>query len=412
LHAACHTDSGTFYYLRRMLRYITIALFVLSFISCKKDSVAPPTVTPPVDTSGTAAVFTYTNTAGLCFTSNVQGDYATGTALTSANKVSIQVNVSRKGTYSISTVVLNGIKFTASGTFATTGVQSIILQGVGVPAMATTIYYTYTGGTSTCGFTIMVAPTVTIGTDNDHMFFGNPSNAVASLDSTTNFLMRKTYYSVSYSSERGIPNWVSWHLFSADFGGTPRQDDFRADINLPSSWYWVEPTAYSSTGFNKGHNVPSSDRTSTQEANSSTFLMTNMIPQAPNHNQFIWARFEDSLRRLVNQGNEIYIIMGNYGEGGVGSSGPATTIDGGRVTVPASIWKIAVVIPNGNDDLTRVSAATRVIAIDAANINTVGTNWKNYRVSVDAIEAATGYNLLSRIDEALQNQLEARVDNL
>jgi endonuclease G len=174
----------------------------------------------------------------------------------------------------------------------------------------------------------------------------------------------------------------------------------------------VQDFSYSSTGFDRGHNTPSGDRTNTIAANSATFLMTNMIPQAPYHNQIVWAGMEDSLRRLVTQGNELYIIMGNYGTGGTGNNGFTTTIDAGRVTVPSNIWKIAIVIPNGDNDSSRVNNNTRVIAVDIPNTNTLFSTWKSYRTSVDAIEAATGYDLISRLPASLQAVLEARVDNL
>ena len=98
--------------------------------------------------------------------------------------------------------------------------------------------------------------------------------------------------------------------------------------------------------------------------------------------------------------------------GGTGNSGYAETVDAGRVTVPANIWKVAVVLPNGDSDSSRVDIGTRIIAVDIPNTNAIGFNWKNYRVSVDAIEAATGYNLLTRLPQALQAALEARVDDL
>jgi endonuclease G len=140
--------------------------------------------------------------------------------------------------------------------------------------------------------------------------------------------------------------------------------------------------------------------------------MTNMIPQAPYQNQQTWARMEDSMRKLVNQGFELYIIMGTYGTGGTGNNGYATTIHSGLVTVPAHVWKVAVVIPNGNDDSARVTADTRVIAVSVPNVNAVNTNWKQYRTSIDAIEASTGYNLLKRLPVALQALLESKIDNL
>lgn len=244
------------------------------------------------------------------------------------------------------------------------------------------------------------------------MFFGNPSRAAAITDSTQNYLMRKSYFALSYSRDRGIPNWVSWHLYSLDLGSVSRQDDFRPDNTLPTGWYQVPDNGYSGSGFDRGHNCPSADRTSTVEANSSTFLMTNMIPQAPTNNQQTWARMEDSLRRLVTQGNEVYIIMGAYGAGGTGNNGFATTIHSGKVTVPSNIWKVAVVINNGNGDSARVDANTRVIAVMVPNTNSVSTNWKTYRTSVDAIEAATGYDLLTRLPVTMQTILEARIDNL
>ena len=100
--------------------------------------------------------------------------------------------------------------------------------------------------------------------------------------------------------------------------------------------------------------------------------------------------------------------------GGTGSLGGVTnTIAGGSITVPNKLWKVIVVLPVGSDDVNRVTTATRVIAIDTPNNQNVNSQtWGYYRTSVDAIEAATGYNLLTRLPQALQAALEARVDDL
>jgi endonuclease G len=194
-------------------------------------------------------------------------------------------------------------------------------------------------------------------------------------------------------------------------GSAARQDDFRADNTLPSGWYQVQSTSFSGSGFDRGHNCPSADRTSTVAANSATFLMSNMIPQAPNNNQQTWNNLESYTRSLVTAGNEVYIIMGSYGTGGTGSNGTVNTIDDGHITVPNRVWKVIVVIPNGSGDLARVSTSTCVIAVNTPNINTVSSDWKSYRTSVDAIESATGYNLLSNVSSSIQSVIEAQVDN-
>jgi len=246
---------------------------------------------------------------------------------------------------------------------------------------------------------------------SEHLVLGNPSNATADPANANNFLLQKPQYTVSYSRDRGIPNWVSWHVTEDWLGAADRQDDFRADNTLPADWYRVGPTSYTGTGFDRGHNCPSADRTKTVEDNSATFLMTNMIPQAPDNNRETWANLEDYTRDLVNDGNEVYVIMGTYGEGGTGTNGPAQTIDQGRITVPKQIWKVIVVLAEGEDDISRITSTTRVIAVDTPNQNDINSNWGSYRTSVDAIELATGYDLLSALPEQLQIAIETKVDN-
>lgn len=244
--------------------------------------------------------------------------------------------------------------------------------------------------------------------DDSNLLFGNPSSAQSSTASAENYLIDQKYYVQSYSRSRGIPNWVSWHIDATTItGAAKRQDNFAGWISIPSSWYQVQSNSYSDSGFDRGHNCPSGDRTSSVNANSSTFLMTNMIPQAPQNNQETWNNFESYLRTQVTAGNEVYIVMGNYGAGGVGTKGEATTIDNGRITVPAYIWKVALIIPAGDNDVKRVSASTRVIAINTPNRNDVDSDWKKYLVSVDEIEQVTGYNLFSILPATVQNVLEA-----
>ncbi len=249
------------------------------------------------------------------------------------------------------------------------------------------------------------------GVDGDHMAMGNPSGATNVVSNENNYLMTKTQYVLSYNRSRATPNWVSWYVGPNWLGSAARQDDFRADATLPSGWYQVGSTSYSGSGFDRGHNCPSADRTSTVADNSATFLMTNMIPQAPNNNQQTWANLENYTRSLVTAGNEVYVIMGSYGIGGTGSNGTFNTINNGNVTVPSNVWKVIVVLPQGTNDVSRVSSSTRVIAVNTPNINTVSSSWGSYRTSVDAIEAATGYNILSNVPTSIQATIEASVDN-
>lgn len=248
--------------------------------------------------------------------------------------------------------------------------------------------------------------------EDQSLYMGNPSDATDNESNFNNYLMDEGYYALSYSRDRGTANWVSWHVMPSDQGTTPRQDDFRMNDRLPASWYRPDYYTYTGFGFDRGHFCPSSDRTASVEANSSTFLMTNIFPQAPYTNQVTWANLENYCRDLVASGNELYITAGAYGEGGTGNNGFATSIDNGRITVPSTLWKVVVVLPNGTNDLARVNSNTRVIAVSMPNDNGTTNTWKNYRVSVNAIESATGYDLLSNMPQAIEDLLESQVDDL
>ena len=244
-----------------------------------------------------------------------------------------------------------------------------------------------------------------------HLTLGNPSNAGTS--SLNNYLLVKPQYVISYNCGIGRPNWVSWQLNSSWLGSTPRQDTFRADTTLPFGCYQVQSTDFSGSGFDRGHMTPSGDRTNSVTNNSATFLMSNMIAQAPDNNQGIWANLEDYARTLVGQGKELYIISGGYGIGGTGSNGRFYTIANGRVQVPNRTWKIIVVLNTPGSGIAGVTTSTRVISVNIPNTQGVRTaNWRNYRVSVDSLESLTGYNFLSEVSISIQSVIEAQVDNL
>jgi endonuclease G len=248
----------------------------------------------------------------------------------------------------------------------------------------------------------------------EHLTMGNPSNAVVDVNQPTNYLLDKPQYAVGYHRDRGIPNWVSWHLDSTWLGSAPRQNDFRPDTTLPTSWYQVQATDYSGSGFDRGHHTPSADRTNTVASNSATFLMTNMMPQAPDNNQGPWEQLESYSRTLVSAGNELYIFAGGAGQGGSGSNGGTTnTVAGGHVTVPNVTWKVIIVLPaaSGND-VARVTTSTRCIAIIMPNTQGIRSNtWQQYRVSVDQVEALTGYDFFSNVPANVQAAIESTVDN-
>jgi len=257
--------------------------------------------------------------------------------------------------------------------------------------------------------------------ENDPVFLGNPTNAKPLLAFPENYLKDNIYHKMAYSKSRGTPLWVAWHLQSEDIGSAPRQDDYRADLNLPIGWYQVQSNSYSGSGFDRGHHCPSGDRTSSIAANSSTFLMTNMVPQASTLNSGPWAGLEDFVRNsLVGTTSEAYIVMGSYGQGGYNSSSTLlNTINGGNITVPAKIWKVVLIIPKGTSDISRIDNSTVVLTVAMPNDYRLyssggSTQWRNYLTTVTNLESeANSYgvplNLFQSIPTSVRQVLKAKL---
>ena len=247
-------------------------------------------------------------------------------------------------------------------------------------------------------------------TSNINLTMGNPTGAVSDTNYPSNFLIQRGQFCTSYNRDRGTPNWVGWELDASWSGPGVRQDNFIPDALVPAQWYHVVTTDYTNTGFDRGHMCPSEDRTRTQADNDSVFFMTNMIPQSNALNSGQWSQLEGYCRTLSQAGDKVYIYSGTYGEGGTGVYGYLTSFAGNKVTVPAKVWKVIMVLPAGTDDLSRVTTSTRCIAVIMNNDLGPFSSWGNYRVSVDSVEALTGFDFFSNVPTPIQAVIESVVD--
>ena len=242
-------------------------------------------------------------------------------------------------------------------------------------------------------------------TNNPNLLLGNPSNAASSVASTDNYLMVKPQFVLSYNSKTHTANWVSWQLNRSWIGTADRQDNFRPDDALPAAAYKVRPNDYSGSGYDRGHIAPSADRTRNEADNSSTFLMTNMMPQVPELNRGVWGDLEDYCRSLVQQGKELYIVAGPVGrKGSIGKTE--------KIAVPTKTWKVIAVLDRQGLGMQGITNNTRTIAVMMPNDASVkGSGWKSFRVSVKQVERETGLNFLSNVSPQIQQVIESKVDS-
>ncbi len=138
-------NKSSYSYLKILFRLIAIPL--VFFSGCVKKTIDTPIILAEYALGS----------GGNCTDAIVSGRFVADTALTSANTVTITVDVAVPGPYWITTNTVNGISFSDINTFTSTGPQTAVLTGTGTPVDTGTVEFTVTplnGSGGSCTFPV------------------------------------------------------------------------------------------------------------------------------------------------------------------------------------------------------------------------------------------------------------------
>lgn len=127
---------------------------------------------------------------------------------------------------------------------------------------------------------------------------------------TADLLLFNRYYILGYSYYFRQAKWAL-EIVDPDKTDTERADNFRPDYRVPEM-FRADLADYKSSGYDRGHLVASANQRETEIQNSETFLLSNMSPQEPKFNRYIWKSLEEAVRQLDAQESilETYVICG------------------------------------------------------------------------------------------------------
>jgi endonuclease G len=113
---------------------------------------------------------------------------------------------------------------------------------------------------------------------------------------------------------------------------------------------------YRGSGYDRGHNVPAGDMTQ-ERGMAQSFSLANMMPQARQNNQGIWAkRVEEPTRQYIKRvQGDVYVYTGSVGQAG--------SIGKSKVTIPSHLYKLVY------DPTKRIAWAYWVANTDDAQMN-------------------------------------------
>lgn len=136
-----------------------------------------------------------------------------------------------------------------------------------------------------------------------------------------NFTMSgKTYrnYSFGWSAQNHLAIWVAYPLCDDYLGSLKRTDDWDFDPDVPANEQANLTSSYVNTdgcSWDRGHQLPSGDRTCCAAANNQTFYFSNMTPQLGALNQQFWQNLENNVRYYSSNVDTLYVVTGAIMEG-------------------------------------------------------------------------------------------------
>lgn len=208
-------------------------------------------------------------------------------------------------------------------------------------------------------------------------------------------------YSMLYDTNLKMAYWVAYPLCSWYLGDSGRTDAWGYDDKLAEN---LQPNLSKGiNGYDRGHQIPSGDRTRSSSINSQTFYYTNMTPQiGQKMNQAIWADLENAVRGWSSATDTLYVVTGAM---------PTTATDktikytqdynGKNMAVPKYYFKALA---------RQVNGQYQTVAYKLDNISYSHRNYNEGILSVKELEEMTGFTFFPdrpEITESIKSQKTA-----
>ena len=207
--------------------------------------------------------------------------------------------------------------------------------------------------------------------------------------STTGEIVNHSFFTLSYNEPYEQAEWVAYVLDKSHLTYDDRKRPYFIEDPFVSSKS-ADWRNYKGSGYDRGHLVPAGDRRFSLQAYNETFYTSNISPQNREFNAGIWNDLEQQTRRWAKQYGTLYVFTGGVLEKGLEEIGEED------VDVPDHFYKI---IARKKDD--KIYTLSFLIPNKPQF-----TSLRNFVVSVDEVEKATGIDFFNQISKKQQSAFE------
>jgi len=236
-------------------------------------------------------------------------------------------------------------------------------------------------------------------------------------------------YTYNYDTDMFTSLWVAYPLYAASLNGSNKASwkynpniDESKQVNVIDSSYGVNLGSVDKTNYNstleyyaRGHQLPDADRKASASKNSQTAYMTNLTPQIHNgFNNSVWKALEGAVRTVAEATDTVYVVTGaafqKIGEAEKAVTWITPQDDSKACPVPNYYWKVLLKVKRSGSTVT--SASTVGFWYEHKSYSGLGAKFNDdkFVVSVDDIEAWTGFDFFVNLPDTIESATETDAD--
>ncbi|MDO5465072.1 MAG: DNA/RNA non-specific endonuclease [Akkermansia sp.] len=112
-----------------------------------------------------------------------------------------------------------------------------------------------------------------------------------------------------YDCSLEIPIQVDWKLLASNIGKVARLKGWKFKADVPCRQAKARHSDYTNSGYQRGHLCPAQDRSSSVKSMRSTFVMSNVAPQAASFNDGAWKQTEVQCRQYAVMYDSVIVVV-------------------------------------------------------------------------------------------------------
>lgn len=209
-------------------------------------------------------------------------------------------------------------------------------------------------------------------------------------------------YSYWYDCRNRYATWLAYPLYTSS-AGTSRTDEWEYDPKVPKR-YQAQMYKGLSSGYARGHQVPSGDRLQNTEANRQTFYFTNITAQNNDLNGDVWVNLEDKVRSWASACDTLYVVTGALITTATDKNVKYVTDNiGQQMAVPKAYYKVVLRYRKGSTTNGGYDGIGFIYENRAYSYNVpVSADAK----SIDEMEQITGFDFFHNLPDDIEAAVE------